>query len=345
MGNNPALFAFTYGEIGSELKMEILKEITRQTVIGGTMILYLLLIPTQLKAQYDPYFSHYFDMQTAFNPAAAGKESKMNLYAGYAMTMAGFEHAPQTMTISGDYPFAAMGAIHGVGAQIMSDKIGLFTHQRITGLYAIRKKLGQSAYSGQLSVGIQPGIITEKFRGSEVELGEDNDDAFTRSDIDGNAFDLSLGVLFQKGSWYAGLSAKHLTYPKVMLGEKNEIKIDATYYATGGYDFRLHNPYLKIATSALVMSEGVTFRADITGRIIYTFEEKMLYAGLNYSPTRSVTILVGGTFNGFKVGYSFEGYTNDLGFRNGSHELFLGYSMNVDLGKRGKNRYQTTRTL
>ena len=330
---------------GQKLKMKILKEMTRQIVIGGTVILYLLLIPTQLKAQYDPYFSHYFDMQTAFNPAAAGKESKMNVYAGYAMTMAGFEHAPQTMIISGDTPFSALGVIHGVGAQIMSDKIGLFTHQRITGLYAMRKKLGRSAYSGQLSIGIQPGIITEKFRGSEVELGEENDDAFTKSDIDGNTFDLGLGVLFQKGNWYAGISAQHLTYPKVMLGERNEIKIDATYYATGGYDFQLRNPYVKIATSALVMTEGITYRADITGRVIYTFDQKMLYAGLNYSPTRSVTILVGGTFNGFKVGYSFEGYTNALGFRNGSHELFLGYSMNVDLGKHGKNRYQTTRTL
>ena len=187
-------------------KMKRLKEMTRQTVIVRTLVPYLLLsfffIPTQLKAQYEPYFSHYFDMQTAFNPAAAGKESKMNLYAAYAMTMAGFEHAPQTMIISGDYPIAALGAIHGVGAQVMSDKIGLFTHQRIKGLYAMRKRLGRSAYSGQLSVGIQPGIITEKFRGSEVELGEDNDDAFTKSDIDGNAFDLGLGVLFQKGNWY-----------------------------------------------------------------------------------------------------------------------------------------------
>ena len=188
-------------------------------------------------------------------------------------------------------------------------------------------------------------FITEKFRGSEVELGEDNDDAFTKSDIDGNAFDLGLGVLFQKGNWYAGLSAQHLTYPKVSLGERNELKIDATYFATGGYDFQLRNPYLKIATSALVMTEWVTWRADITGRLMYTFDQRMLYAGINYSPTRSVTILVGGIFNGFKVGYSFEGYTNDLGFRNGSHEIFLGYSMNVDLGKHGKNRYQTTRTL
>ena len=325
--------------------MKILKEITRQTVIGGTLILYLLLIPTQLKAQYDPYFAHYFDMQTTFNPAAAGKESKMNLFASYTMTMAGFENAPQTMVVSGDTPFAALGAIHGVGAQIMSDKIGLFTHQRITGLYALHKQLSKNSRGSQLSIGIQPGILTEKFRGSEVELGEDNDDAIPKSDVDGNAFDLGLGVFFQRANWYAGISAQHLTFPKIMLGEKNEIKVDATYYLTGGINFQLRNPFIKIAASTLVMTEGITYRADITGRVMYTFENKMLYAGLNYSPTRSVTLLVGGIINGFKIGYSFEGYTNELGLRNGSHELFLGYSMDVDLGKRGKNRHQTTRTL
>lgn len=325
--------------------MEILKNIKGKIVIVGMMILHFTFFPFHAQAQYDPYFSHYFDMETTFNPAAAGKESKTNFYAAYAMTMAGFENAPQTMVFAGDTPFRALGSIHGVGAMVMSDKIGLFTHQRITGIYALRKQLSKEPRGSQLSIGIQPGLLTEKFRGSEVVMGEENDDAIPKSDVDGNAFDLGLGVLFQRANWYAGLSAQHLTFPKVMLGERNEIKVDATYYLTGGISFKLRNPFIKIIASTLVMTEGITYRADITGRVQYTFENKMLYAGLNYSPTRSVTLLVGGIINGFKIGYSFEGYTNQLGLRNGSHELFLGYSMDVDLGKRGKNRHQTTRTL
>jgi type IX secretion system PorP/SprF family membrane protein len=325
--------------------MEVLKRITGKMAIGGAMVLHLTLFPSHANAQYDPYFSHYFDMETTFNPAAAGRESKTNFYAAYAMTMAGFENAPKTMVFAGDTPFTALGSIHGAGAMIMSDKIGLFTHQCITGVYALRKRLSKEPRGSQLSIGIQPGMLTEKFRGSEVETGEDNDDAIPKSDVDGNAFDLGFGILFQRANWYAGISAQHLTFPKIKLGERNELKLDATYYLTGGINFQLRNPFIKIAASTLVMTEGITYRADITGRVMYTFEEKMLYAGINYSPTRSVTLLVGGVINGFKIGYSFEGYTNELGFRNGSHEIFLGYSMDVDLGKRGKNRHQTTRTL
>jgi hypothetical protein len=54
---------------------------------------------------------------------------------------------------------------------------------------------------------------------------------------------------------------------------------------------------------------------------------------------------VGGKFQGVLVGYSFEAYTNGISIKNGSHELFVGYQMDVDLGKKGKNRHQTVRTL
>lgn len=301
----------------------------------------LLLSATRVCGQYDAYFSHYFDMQTSFNPAAAGKEAKMNVYGAYAMTMSGFENAPQTFTIAGDYPFSFLKSIHGVGAQLLSDKVGLFSHQKIALQYALRKKLA----GGWISAGIQPGMLTEKFRGSEVDLADQDDPVFPKTDVDGNAFDLGAGLLYQRKNWYAGVSAQHITAPTVVLGEKNELKIDPMLYATGGMNFQLRNPLLKIAASALVQSDLTAYRADITGRLIYTYDQRMLYAGLNYSPTNSVSILIGGKFKGIVIGYSFEMYTSGIAFRNGSHEAFVGYQMDVDLSKKGKNFHQTTRTL
>ena len=43
-------------------------------------------------AQQEPSFSHYWAMEPSFNPAAAGKESKLNVTGAYAMTLTGFEH-------------------------------------------------------------------------------------------------------------------------------------------------------------------------------------------------------------------------------------------------------------
>ena len=312
-----------------------------QRIKGIVLASALMLATMGARAQYDPYFSHYFDMQPSFNPAAAGKEAKLNITGTYAMSMAGFENSPQTMVFSGDMPFIALKNVHGVGLQLMSDKLGLFSHQRISLQYALRKKLG----NGWLSVGVQPGIITEKFNGSSVDLIDETDPVFSKSDIDGNTFDLAAGIYYSGKNWYAGISAQHLTSPTVLLGETNELKIDGTYYLTGGMDFQLRNPLMKVATSAVVRTDGVAYRGDITGRLIYNYQGRMFYAGATYSPTNSVTALVGGQFQGAIIAYSFEIYTNGISFRNGSHEIFLGYQMDVNLSKKGKNRHQTTRTL
>ncbi|MBQ0073447.1 MAG: PorP/SprF family type IX secretion system membrane protein [Prevotella sp.] len=301
----------------------------------------LALTSIQVSAQYDPYFSHYYDMQTSFNPAAAGKEDRLNVYAVYAMSLAGFENAPQVVSFAGDMPFRTKKVIHGVGAKFMNDKIGLFNHQHITAQYAMRLR----ALKGNLSIGINAGMITEKFKGSEVELGEEGDPVFPKSDVDGNSVDLGVGIYYSRKNWYVGISAQHLNYPTVKLGEMYEFKIDGTYYAMGGVDFQLRNPALKILTSAIVRTDLTSYRADITGRLQYSFDGKMLYAGIGVSPTNSVTVLIGGKFQGFLVGYSFEAFTNGISIRNGSHEMHIGYQMDVDLGKKGKNRHQTTRTL
>lgn len=292
-------------------------------------------------AQYDPYFSHYYDMQTAVNPAAAGKQDKINITATYAMALAGFEHAPQTAFISADMPFSALKSVHGVGVQLMSDKLGLFTHQRLSGQYAMRQKLG----GGNLSVGVQAGVITEAFRGSELDLDDETDPVFSKSDVEGNSFDLGVGVFYSRKNWWAAISAQHLTSPTVTLGEQYELKVDGTYYAMGGMSFQLRNPLLKIVTSAIVRSDITTFRGDITGRLMYNYDGRNFYGGVSYSPTNSVTVLLGGQFQGVSIGYSYELFTNSISFRNGSHEIFVGYQMDVDLGKRGKNKHQTTRTL
>ena len=322
-------------------RRNVILEPVVQRIKGIVLASALMLATMGARAQYDPYFSHYFDMQPSFNPAAAGKEAKLNITGTYAMSMAGFENSPQTMVFSGDMPFVALKNVHGIGLQLMSDKLGLFSHQRISLQYALRKKLG----NGWLSVGVQPGIITEKFNGSSVDLIDETDPVFSKSDIDGNTFDLAAGIYYSGKNWYAGISAQHLTSPTVLLGETNELKIDGTYYLTGGMDFQLRNPLMKVATSAVVRTDGVAYRGDITGRLIYNYQGRMFYAGATYSPTNSVTTLVGGQFQGVIIAYSFEIYTNGISFRNGSHEIFLGYQMDVNLSKKGKNRHQTTRTL
>ena len=301
----------------------------------------LLLFVNTVRAQQEPSFSHYWAMEPSFNPAAAGKEQKLNVVGAYAMTLTGFENNPRTMYIAGDMPFMLLNKLHGVGLQIMNDQIGLFQHQRLVAQYAYKQRL----FGGTLSVGAQVGLLSEKFKGSAVDLDDTDDPAFSKTDDNGTAIDLSAGLYYQRGPWYAGLSMLHVTSPSVELGERSIYNISNVYYLTGGYNIQLNNPLLTIHPSMLVRYDGAVYRGDVTCRLKYTHDSKVLYAGLGYSPTNSVTAFIGGLFHGVMLGYSYEVYTSALSFGNGSHELFVGYQTELNLYKKGRNKHQSVRFL
>lgn len=292
-------------------------------------------------AQYDVSFGHYWALEPSFNPAAVGKESKLNVAVAYAMQLAGFEHNPNTMYAAADMPVYALNAYHGVGVQIINDAIGLFSHKRFGLQYAYQQRL----FGGTLSVGGQASLLSENFDGSKLEVIDDSDPALATSEVNGTGLDFSVGIYYRHRRWYVGASVLHLNAPTVELGEKNELSVSSSYYLTGGYNIRLKNPFLSIHTSVLGRTDGVAYRADVSGRLIYNHEKRVMYAGLSYSPTNSVTVVIGGNVRGIHLGYSYEVYTSAINIGNGSHEIFVGYQTELNLYKKGRNLHKSVRIL
>jgi type IX secretion system PorP/SprF family membrane protein len=246
------------------------------------------------------------------------------------------------MYIAADMPLRFLNTMHGVGIQLLNDEIGLFTHKRILVQYAYKFRM----LGGTLSIGVQGGMLNEGFKGSEVVLpDEDTDPAFVTTDVNGSAMDVSTGLYYQRKSWYLGFSALHLTAPSVDLGDKSVFDISRMFYLTGGYNIRLRNPFFTIHPTVLGRTDGTAYRVDMTARVKYTHDRKMLYAGVGYSPTNSVTAMVGGNFHGICLGYSYEMFTSGTGMGNGCHELFVGYQMDLNFVKKGRNRHQSVRIL
>ena len=292
-------------------------------------------------AQYDPSFSHYWAMPTAYNPAAVGKQEKINFTGAYSMALAGFKRNPNTMYASADMPFYMLGTYHGVGLRFVNDAIGLFSHKNLALQYAYRQKL----FGGMLGIGVQAGMLSENFNGSKLDLAEAGDPAFSTSEVTGTSVDLGAGLWYQHKWWYVGASVQHLTAPTVELGETNQLDVAMAYYLTAGCNIRLKNPFLSIQPSVLGRSDGVGYRADVTTRLTYTHEERKMYVGVGYSPENSVTVYLGGNFHGITLGYSYEAFTNGISLGNGSHELFVGYQSDLDLFKKGRNKHQSVRIL
>jgi len=305
------------------------------------LIVLLWLHALCMMSQQEASFAHYWAMEPSFNPASVGKEMKLNAAAAYAMQLAGFENNPKTMYAAADMPFYVLGSYHGAGVQLMNDDIGLFSHKRLGLQYALKK----TVFGGTLSAGVQFTLLSESFKGSKVDVTDTDDPVFSKADITGTGIDFGAGLYYQHRQWYVGVSALHVNSPRVEMGEKNELSISATYYLTGGYNIQLRNPFLSIHTSALGRTDGLTWRADITGRLKYTHEKRVMYAGLSCSPTNSVTVMIGGNFHGIHLGYSYEVYTSALSIGNGSHELFVGYHIDLSLAKKGRNLHKSVRIL
>lgn len=301
----------------------------------------LLLVAVAAQAQFDTHFTHYWALQGYYNPAVAGLSGRLNIYGTYAMQMAGYTNAPATMLVGADMVLPTEKKNQAVSANLYNESIGLFTNQRLFAGYAYRFGL----LGGRLAIGASVGSLEQKFDGSKVEAEEAGDDAFPSSEVDGMGLDLTAGMHYIHPLFYAGMSVMHVTAPTIELGEAHEIKIDPTLYFSGGCNIQLKNPLLSIQPSLQVMTDLQAWRADLTLRGTYTYDEKRYYAGLTYSPMTSVAILLGGEINSVSFGYAYELFTSGVGLIHGSHDLYVGYVMDLDLFKKGKNKHKSIRIL
>ena len=306
-----------------------------------TVILWVPVI--EMCAQQEPDFAHYFELEPQFNPAAVGKSTQLVINGAYQSHASGYDDAGGTMLAMANTAFQISGTRHGVGALFQNDEIGLFSTKRFAVQYAFLFRL----FGGTISIGLEADMINESINGSKAEMpdGSVNDPAFANSEMTGSCFGFSAGLYYQRGPLYAGVSALHLTSPKLEMGETNEYNLKPHYYFTAGYNIRMRNPFFKIEPRVLVRYEGSELRANITAALRYEREKKRLYGGVTYTPERSVTAFVGGMFHGVNLGYSYEAFTNGLGLGYGQHEVTLSYSLDLDFSKKGRNYHKSVRWL
>ena len=304
----------------------------------------MLIVSLGARAQFDAAFTNTWALQSYYNPAAAGLDSKLNVVGMYSMQMVGYEGAPKTMVINADMPLFFIGPKHGVGAAFLNDAIGAFSNKKIQLQYAFHQKFAK----GRISIGVRPALLMVNFKGSELDLAETGDPAFAQNDIKGNAFDLDIGLRYTyKKLWYAGISAVRLLGPTIKMGDDklHMVKIDPTLYVQGGYTLTFRHPRYRLAMDAIVRSDLMNWRGDINARLMYDGNKHKLYGGLMYSPTISVGMMLGFDFHGINIGYSYEVYTGGIGALSGTHEILIGYQHDLDFSKKGKNLHKSVRLL
>lgn len=305
------------------------------------LVLAALAVGIKAWAQQDPSFSHYWLMEPQFNPSAVGRSPQLSITAAYQTHAAGYENAGGTMYAGADMALQLGRTRHGVGVSFQNDEFGLFSHKRFSVQYAYHLRL----WGGMLSIGAEADMLNEALNGSKADLADPSDPALPSTDVSGSKFDASAGLWYARGRWYVGVGLQHLTAPTVYMGETNEYRVKRLYNLTAGYNIKLRSSLFTIVPTTLLRYDGSAFRADITARLQYAYEKRRLYAGVTYAPQHSVTGFVGGMFHGVDLSYSYEANTSGMGLGAGQHELTLGYRLDLNLGKKGKNVHRSVRYL
>ena len=308
-----------------------------------------------VRAQFDPQIGQYMFMRSVYNPAAVGEGDLMRVYGSHRMQFTGIMDAPMTTNFSFSSPFVIGKTSHAAGVRFMNDRFGLFSNQSFYAEYAYRIKLGK----GYLSVGADLGFINLSFAVDSVNLKDvadlvkdhayhnatDNAIPATsgQNGVSGMGFDLGVGVYYSTPIWWVGVSYGHVTQPRLQWSDKAEVEVRGTFYAAGGYNWRLRDKKWVLMPSAMVQTDFAGWDVNLT--MLAQLNNRYRF-GLGYRIAGSVNILLGmDIINGLQVGYTYELPANGLIRESyGSHELYLAYGFNILKPKR-TNRYKSVRYL
>lgn len=308
-----------------------------------------------VRAQFDPQVGQYMFMQSTYNPAAVGEGDLMRVYGSHRMQFTGIMDAPMTTYFSFSSPFVVGKTQHAAGVRFMNDRFGLFSNQSLHAGYAYRFKLGK----GYMSVGADLGFINLSFAVDSVNLKDvaelvqehayhnATDNAIPESSgqngVSGMGFDMGVGVYYATSTWWAGVSYGHVTQPVLEWSDQTEVPVRGSFYAAGGYNWRLRDKKWVLMPSAMLQTDFVGWDVNLT--MLAQVNNRYRF-GLGYRIAGSVNILLGmDIIDGLQLGYTYELPANGLIRESyGSHELYLAYGFNILKPKR-TNRYKSVRYL
>lgn len=294
------------------------------------MIILFRLCNTAVVAQ-DAEFSQFFNSPLYLNPAFAGVGEGPRFCINYRNQWAALDNAYITYAASYDQHIEAING--GIGVLLVSDRQanGLLTSTGVTGIYSYQLNLSPNF---GLKAAAQISYLQKKINADQLVFGE-NINPDNGSFIGGISSDLpditskgladiGGGVVFYTKSFYAGLSAKHVTSPDESFISSQTSPLPVR--VAGNIGIELHS---KKGTKTpvyfspnLLYVQQSSFKQLNAGAILGV---GVLYGGLYFRSAfgnSDAVILIAGLQRGvFKFGYSYDATVSNLNNTGGSHEL------------------------
>lgn len=307
-------------------------------------------------AQNDVQMTQYWAVPAFYNPAASGQGDFIRIRGGARLQWIGIENAPKSFLGTADMA-VKLGKKHrmGVGVSVNQESLGLFQNLLIGAQASYKFKF----LKGTWSIGIQPGYYNTKFKGSEVYIPEGDDyhqptdEAIPTTDVTGNAFDISAGIMYSHKYFNVGISCLHITQPTVEFSAEGaeSASESATYvttvprqmYFTADGNIPIKNSLISLQPSLMVRTDFSNFSAEVTMRATF---KKFISFGLGYRYKDAVSAMIAAEFKNFFIGYSYDYPTSAISkASSGSHEIVAGYIIKLNYGEKNKNKHRSIRIM
>jgi len=316
--------------------------------------LLLLAVAMPLRAQSDAALTQYFNAPTYYNPAAVGETDFLRIRGGSRLQWVGIDGAPQTFIVTADSPFKLFNKKVAAGVVLQQESIGLFSGIAAGAQLAYKQKIGKGILTGA----VQIGFLNQKFKGTEVEIPDDDDfhestdEAIPTNDIAGTSVDFGAGLWYTHRLFYAGVSCTHINSPAVNMtmegsetteDRKYEFKFGRTLYFIAGSNIPVKNTLFEVMPSVMVKSDLTFTQVDVTLRARYN---RFLTFGAAYRSEDAVSVILGVDFKGFFLGYSYDYPLSAISrASSGSHEIMAGYNLKLDFSEKNRNRHKSIRIM
>ncbi len=307
-------------------------------------------------AQTDAQLSQYYEVPSYYNPAAIGQSDLLRIRGGGRLQWIGIDNAPRSILATADMPFKLFNKRFGTGIVMNQESLGLYKTLNLNAQLGYKFK----KFGGEFTAALGIGIFDQSFSGSEVVTpeGDDyhqgSDDAIPTQDLHGTSLDIAAGIWYTHKHFWAGVSMTHINSPTVTLSSEGsggdaqgetiyEFNTGRTLYFMGGCNIPIKNTLFEIMPSVMVKSDFTFTTGELTARCRYN---KFLTFGIGYRYDDAVYATIAAEIKGIFIGYAYDYPTTAISkASSGSHELFVGYSLKLNLGDKNTKRHKAIRIM
>ncbi len=298
------------------------------------LIISAVLLVGTISAQQIPLYSQYMFNRMLINPAVAGSVQDLPIQLSIRQQWVGFDDAPSTQVISGQYCFE--GYNMGIGAVLFIDSFG---HERRLGFQANYSYILEVFDDAKLALGLGLQVFQYQLNYDKLVAIDDADPNILGNIQSKVVPESDFGAYLYHDKYFAGISANQMIGMPVKIGgeEIQMSRLVRHYNLMGGYKFTL-NPDFELEPSLLLKT---SFKAptqlDFNIRGIY---QKNYWLGVSYRTSGDIVTFLGLRFNEFDFGIAADFATSDISaYESGSYELMLTYRLPVAPRSKGTSKY------